>query len=101
MKKILLAALVVLALGAVGYAITVNPASNVTGDSLGTAETIVYRDTKGQFQIDVMTTTDIRADTPAVAGLLAYNSTISNLCVSTGAVIQGWKLAGTASTTCQ
>jgi hypothetical protein len=100
-NKFWLALAVVLAMGGLGYAIQVNTNSPQLADSAATPETAVFRDTKGQFQIDVMTTTEIKADTPLVVGLLAYNTTISNLCVSTGAVIQGWKLAGTASTTCQ
>ena len=54
------------------------------------------------LQLDgAYTTAQIQAKTPTAAGQLVYNSTLANICVSTGAVVQGYKLAGSASTTCQ
>ena len=47
------------------------------------------------------TTAQIQAKTPTVAGQLVYNTTLANVCVSTGATVQGYKLVGTATTTCQ
>jgi hypothetical protein len=47
------------------------------------------------------TTGQIQAKTPTQAGQLIYNVTLANVCVSTGATVQGYKLVGTASTTCQ
>ena len=129
--KRLFVALVVVALAATGYAITVNPASNVTADSEATAFTIPYRDASGNFSVGTLTggvlavgandvvtssaatssaslsidgaytTAEIQAKTPVRAGMLVYNATLNNLCISTGTTIQGYKLAGTATTTCQ
>jgi hypothetical protein len=110
-------------LASVAYAITTNPASNVTADSDNTAFTIPYRDSSGNFVAGTIsakisasssttsgftitlegayTTAQIQAKTPTAAGQLVYNSTLANVCVSTGATIQGYKLVGTASTACQ
>lgn len=133
MKKSIGLSLFFVALGIVGIlagrvvAIQVNPASNVIADSAATAETIVYRDTSGDFssgtistvgeygmkvsssatsafslRIDgAYTTAQIQAKTPTNAGELVYNTTLPNLCISTGTTVQAYKLAGTAATTCQ
>lgn len=123
MKKALLG-LIVLVLAGVGYAITVNPASNVTADSAATPLTIIYRDSDGDAAVvdltattvatssaatsafsltlgGAFTTAQIQAKTPSAAGQLVYNSTLNQVCVSTGATVQGYKVVGTASTTCQ
>jgi hypothetical protein len=47
------------------------------------------------------TTAQLQAKNPGKAGVLVFNSTLLNICVSTGATVQGYKLVGTASTTCQ
>jgi hypothetical protein len=77
MKKLIVLALASLALARVGYAITVNPASNVTADSDNTAGTILYRDNSGNALIGTLT-----------AGSLVSTGTIStsagSLSVSTG-----------------
>jgi len=119
----------IFALLAVGNAdaITVNPASAVTADSEATAFTIPYRDASGNFAAGISavgsnditvssaatsafslvldgayTTPQIQAKTPSAVGQLVYNTTLNNLCISTGAATaQAYKLVGTASTTCQ
>ncbi len=48
------------------------------------------------------TTAQLQAKTPAKVGCLVYNTTLNNVCVSTGAATaQAYKLIGTASTSCQ
>ena len=47
------------------------------------------------------TTVQVQAKTPTAAGQLIWNSTLSDLCVSTGTTVEGYKLARSASTTCQ
>lgn len=55
-----------------------------------------------KFVIDgAYSTAEIQAKTPSAAGQLIFNVTLGNVCISTGTTIQGYKLAGTASTTCQ
>lgn len=54
-----LAALIVSLAVVSAKAITVNPASNVTGDSANTPETVVYRDTAGSFAGEVITAEDV------------------------------------------
>ncbi len=54
------------------------------------------------FVLDGMyTTAQVQAKTPTAAGQLIYNVTLGDVCVSTGTTIQGYKVVGTASTTCQ
>lgn len=83
-------------------AVTVNPTSNVLGDSAPTAGALVVRDSAGLFQIASFTTAQLQATTPSAVGQIVYNSTLPNLCVSTGtATLEAYKLVGTAATTCQ
>ena len=106
MKKLLVAfVLGLLAATGIGYAITVNPASNVTADSDNTAGTIVLRDTSGNFAASAITATSIVASAqvgavrswsrtkaqfdvlvPTAVGEVYFCSNCStpNLCVSTG-----------------
>lgn len=123
MKKIVLAVLVGIITVAVAHSITVNPASSVTADSEGTAFTIPYRDANGDFAAGTIaakvsasssttsvftitlegayTTPQIQGKTPSAAGQLVYNSTLKNVCVSTGTTVQGYKLIGTTATACE
>lgn len=55
----------------------------------------------GSLTIPSLTSAQIAASTPVSVGIIAYNSTIANVCVSTGTTLMGYKLIGTASTTCQ
>ncbi len=80
------------------------PSLNVTGASAMTGAVSVSTAAAGAtpFVIDgAYSTVQIQAKTPTAAGQLVYNTTLANVCVSTGTTIQAYKLAGTASTTCQ
>lgn len=129
MKKInMLVALALFGLASIAGAVqtlTVNPAASVTGASAATADTVVYRDDNADFAAHSVaisglvsvsssatsgivfvldgayTTAQIEAKTPSAAGQLVFNSTLGNVCISTGTTVEGYKLAGTASTTCQ
>lgn len=92
--KTLWLGLSVLVLAATGYAISVNPASNVLGDSDATQFTIPYRNTNGMFRIAPLTTAQIQALTPDAAGYLVYNTTLKEICVSTGTTIQAFQIVG-------
>ena len=48
----------------IGYAITVNPASNVTADSAATAGTIILRDLSNAFAAGVATLTGVTLSGP-------------------------------------
>lgn len=56
------------------YAITVNPASNVTADSAATGLTIPYRDTAAGFAVD-----HINLGSKTIAQLLAITSDIGDI----------------------
>lgn len=47
-------------------------------------------------------TVQLRLKTPTAVGQIIFNTTLGNICVSTGtATAEAYKLAGTASTTCE
>ena len=73
---------------------------SVKADSGGIWEDANYRQGLG-LKLNTATTAVISASTPAVAGLLIYNSTINGLCVSTGTALDAYVLiaTGTAGTT--
>lgn len=80
---------------AISKAITVNPASAVLGDSDATPQNLIYRDAQGYFVILNQTTTQIQTTQPTATGQLVYNSTINELCVSTGtATKQAYRIVG-------
>lgn len=56
---------------------------------------------KDAIRLGSFTTAQVQGKTPGAAGELIFNSDIANVCVSTGTTIQGYKLIGSASTTCQ
>ena len=56
---------------------------------------------KTTFTPPSLTTTQVQAATPSAVGQVIYNSTLNNVCVSTGTTIEGYKMVGTASTACQ
>ena len=72
MKKVLILAALILTIAGVGYAITVNPMSNVLADSASTAETIAYRDSNGDFAVKTLT-----VDTAVVASSVTLSSVIT------------------------
>lgn len=80
-------------------------AANVSGNIASTAALLsVSSSATSAFSLTIdgaYTSAQIAAKTPSKAGQLIFNTTLPNLCVSTGATIQGYKLAGTASTACQ
>lgn len=85
--------------------LTVTGATALNGATTATAAQIIVSTAAGSSASLVLdgayTTAQIQAKTPTAAGQVIWNSTLGNLCVSTGAVVEGYKLAGTASTTCQ
>ena len=108
MKKSLIAFLLGLVFAGVGYAITVNPVSNVTADSASTAGTIVLRDLSANFAAAAVTVTTLLnpsqanalshwsrtkaqfdAITPAAKGDVYFctDCAVPNLCVSTGTAL--------------
>lgn len=115
-NKFWLTLAVVLALGGVGYAITVNPASNVTGDSAATPETVVYRDANAAFDagslsnslqasgIDTWSRTKAQfsAMTPSRVGQIYYCSdcAVKNICISTGTGISAFMRADLSTAGC-
>lgn len=106
-----LALIASLFLGSYAYGISVNPASNVTADSANTAQTIIYRDTNGDFAAGTITATTLAADAlsitaptpiyfrtstqlatlaPAASGYLVINISRPALCISTGTNAGAW-----------
>lgn len=86
-------------LAAIGYTVTVNPASMVTADSANTALTIVYRDSNGAFSAGAIDTAvksetiaELLAETPASVGVERYCNNCSPLkmVVSTGTAAGNW-----------
>jgi hypothetical protein len=123
MKKFALAVFGLFVFAVVGYAITVNPASNVTADSEATALTIPYRDSNGSFSvagltdtgntviqgqatIGLKTSTQLSTLVPAASGYLVVNITKPALCISTGTNAGAWVIvssktaAGGAEVSC-
>lgn len=71
MKRTLVGFLLgLLAATGIGYAITVNPASNVTADSNATAFTIPYRDANGDFAVNDLDATTISVASGTAAGVV-------------------------------
>lgn len=73
-------------------------ALDVNGDAqFGSGVTKSSFTASGFFVPRAMTTTELHgaAGTPPVVGAVAYNSTIGNICFSTGTAQGGWALAGT------
>ncbi len=62
MNRVKLAGLFFFAIVGAAYAVTVNPTSNVLGDSANTATTLVYRDSNGDFAMRNLTATQVAAD---------------------------------------
>lgn len=106
--KIVLACFIMIGLAVVGFAVTTNPASNVTADSANTALTIPYRDANGSFAMGqliplVQTKAQIDVLTPAAVGavIVCTNCTIPySLCTATGAAVSMWARAGSATVGC-
>ena len=61
MKRMIVALIVGLLAATGAYAITVNPASNVTADSEATANTILLRDSSGNSAVNALTATTLTA----------------------------------------
>lgn len=100
MNKTLLAVLALIAFAVTGYAITVNPASNVTADSANTALTIPYRDSNGVVNLDFLnaaqsgpvstfsrTIAQLQVLVPAEAGDIYFCSNCANLLGNTGELV--------------
>lgn len=78
MKKMLIAfVLGLIAATGIGYALTVNPTSNVLGDSDNTATTLVYRDTNGDFAAGTITATTVSAALSATT-ITVSSATVTN-----------------------
>lgn len=102
MKKILAAIASLFVIASISYAITVNPASNVTADSANTATTIVLRDANGSFAAGQFiplsqTATQISTLVPLATGAVVFNSTHPSLCVSTGTTAGAWVFQSTST----
>ncbi len=75
-------------IGAVGYAESINPASNALADSANTARTIVYRDASGNFSAGTITAAAISvtapvsnaALVPAIQTLTAGQTILADAC---------------------
>lgn len=69
---------------------------------IGTAGPAVALDIGGQGELGlgVLTTAQVQAKIPGRIGALIYNSTVSQVCVSTGTTIQGYARVSTGAT-CQ
>lgn len=117
MKKILFGfVLGVIAFAGISYAITVNPASNVTADSAATAFTIPYRDSSAAIAVGSLTNAlqatpishwsrtkaQFDAITPAQKGDVYFctDCTVPNLCVSTGTHISDFVRADLGTAGC-
>lgn len=86
------------------YATTLT--GNLVGGVTTTASSVAASSsTTSAFSIALVgayTTAQLQVSTPTALGQLIYNSTLSNVCVSTGTTaVEQWKLVGTSATTCQ
>lgn len=54
-------AVLIVAVAIAGYTLTVNPTSNVLGDSTNVSNTLVYRDSGGDFALDALTINSMAA----------------------------------------
>jgi hypothetical protein len=95
MKRLALIASCILGLAALSYAITVNPASNVTADSDATANTIILRDASGNFNTLGVTATDVTVTNTLTAGAVVVPG--SAVISSTATTFQKNVGIGTAS----
>ena len=76
------------------FAITGNPASNIMGDSANTAETLVLRDTNGDFAAGTITATAFTGTCSAVA-----NGAVTTNKIAAGAITTVKLGVGAAATT--
>lgn len=113
MKRIVLAFIAgLIAASGIGYAITTNPASNVTADSDNTALTIPYRDANGdvagmEFSSGFIPLVRTKAQFSAMTGLavgmtfLCSDCTIPySVCVATGTGLSQTKVSHSATVGC-
>lgn len=96
-----------------GFILSISSQSDVTGNivsvlgngnvGIGQATPVVPLDVVSTTQglgIPSLTTAQVQASTPGRAGTLIYNSTLSQVCVSTGTTLQGYGRVSNAAT-CQ